>query len=439
MTGKLGQLLILLFGITLPLLAVAQVSFSSAHFDIEWEPGLPPKLNILNEKLEVQAAFRELPNSLYRLRVGLHNPTATPMSLYQINVFFGGFIEPFNDPLGGYGSEIYAVRDSFLLPQVMADGASVDPSLPRGSWYGWQNRYEVESVKPLGENWKRLPADSVDPDKLGITNDVTLAPGASINLDLDYYFGPRDRTRLEALDLEGLVLRDQWSWFRLLCQSVWFLLDLMYAFCGNWGLAIIFLALVIRLFTIPITRKSLAFQYVAIEQQQRVATKQIQIKKTYSGIELSEKMVELYESEGYDHFAPFKGMLGLFIQIPILIALFTVIGDMGTLRGESFLWIEDLSLSDRLFPWGITLPFFGGYFNLLPWLMAIVTILSTWQASRGSDEHTPVFSLFGMALLFFVFFYSFPAALVLYWLSSNLFQLIQQMLANGAPLDQGSA
>ena len=150
-------------------------------------------------------------------------------------------------------------------------------------------------------------------------------------------------------------------------------------------------------------------------------------------------MVELYESEGYDHFAPFKGMLGLFIQIPILIALFTVIGDMGTLRGESFLWIEDLSLSDRLFPWGITLPFFGGYFNLLPWLMAIVTILSTWQASRGSDEHTPVFSLFGMALLFFVFFYSFPAALVLYWLSSNLFQLIQQMLANGAPLDQGSA
>jgi YidC/Oxa1 family membrane protein insertase len=149
--------------------------------------------------------------------------------------------------------------------------------------------------------------------------------------------------------------------------------------------------------------------------------------------------VELYESEGYDHLAPFKGMLGLFIQIPILIALFTVIGDMSALRGAPFLWIEDLSLSDRLFSLGITLPFFGGYFNLLPWLMAIVTILSTWQASRGSKERTPVFSLFGMALLFFIFFYSFPAALVLYWLSSNLFQLIQQIFAKGAVSEKTSA
>jgi YidC/Oxa1 family membrane protein insertase len=439
MIKKLRQLLILLLGLTLPLPAIAQVSLSSAYFAIEWQPGTAPAVNILDERLEVDAAVRELPDGLYRLRVGLRNPTAKPLSLQQVKLFFGGSIESFNDSLGGYGSEIYAFRDSFLLPKVSADVSNEPLSLPAGSWYGWQNRYDLEAVKLLGEKWERLPADSIELDKLRIAKDVTLAPGASINLDLDYYFGPRDRTRLEALGLEALVLRDQWNWFRALCQSVWFLLDLLYVVFGHWGLAIIFLALIIRLFTIPITRKSLVFQQVAFEQQQRVATKQLEIKKAYSGIALSEKIVELYESEGYDHLAPFKGMLGLFIQIPILIALFTVIGDMSALRGAPFLWIEDLSLSDRLFSLGITLPFFGGYFNLLPWLMAIVTILSTWQASRGSEKRTPVFSLFGMALLFFIFFYSFPAALVLYWLSSNLFQLIQQMLAKGAVSEKTSA
>ena len=439
MIKKPRQLLILLLGLTLPLSTIAQVMFSSAYFAIEWQPGTAPAVNILDERLEVDAAVRELPGGLYRLRVGLRNPTAKPLRLQQVKLFFGESIEPFNDSLGGYGSEIYAFRDSFLLPKVSADVSNEALSLPAGSWYGWQNRYDLEAVKLLGEKWERLPADSIELDKLRITKDVTLAPGASINLDLDYYFGTRDRTRLKALGLEALVLRDQWNWFRALCQSVWFLLDLLYAVFGHWGLAIIFLALIIRLFTIPITRKSLAFQQVAFEQQQRVATKQLEIKKAYSGIGLSEKMVELYESEGYDHLAPFKGMLGLLIQIPILIALFTVIGDMSALRGASFLWIEDLSLSDRLFSLGITLPFFGGYFNLLPWLMAIVTILSTWQASRGSEERTPVFSLFGMALLFFIFFYSFPAALVLYWLSSNLFQLIQQMLVKGAVSEKTSA
>ena len=275
MIKKLGQLLILLLGLTLPLSTIAQVSFSSAHFAIEWQPGTAPAVNILDERLEVRAEVRELPDGLYRLSVGLRNPTVKPLSLQQVKFFFGNSIEPFNDSLGGYGSEIYAGRDSFLLPKVSADVSSEDLSLPLGSWYGWQNRYDLEAIKPLGEKWRRSPADSVEPDKLRIAKDVTLAPGASINFDLDYYFGSRDRTRLKALGLEALVLRDQWSWFRALCRSVWLLLDLLYAVSGHWGLAIIFLALVIRLFTIPITRKSLAFQQVAFEQQQRVAKKQL--------------------------------------------------------------------------------------------------------------------------------------------------------------------
>ena len=97
-------------------------------------------------------------------------------------------------------------------------------------------------------------------------------------------------------------------------------------------------------------------------------------------------MVALYEREKYDQLAPFKGMLGLFIQIPVLIALFNVLGEAPELSGVPFLWFDDLSLSDRLFPLGIDLPFFGAYFNLLPFLMAGVTVLSTYYAARTSSQ-----------------------------------------------------
>ena len=65
--------------------------------------------------------------------------------------------------------------------------------------------------------------------------------------------------------------------------------------------------------------------------------------------------------------------------------------------------------------------------NLLPVVMAAITIASTWLAGRTKGkENTPTFTLFSMGGFFFVLFYSFPAALVLYWMSSNFFQLMQQ-------------
>ena len=127
----------------------------------------------------------------------------------------------------------------------------------------------------------------------------------------------------------------------------------------------------------------------------------------------------------------YGGMAGLFIQIPIFVALFNVLGDAWKISGQAFLWIQDLARSDRLFDWGVDVFYFGSYFNLLPVLMAAVTILSTWLAGRqAGKKDVPTTTLFGMGGLFFVLFYSFPAALVLYWMSSNLFQLIQQMIEN---------
>ena len=190
------------------------------------------------------------------------------------------------------------------------------------------------------------------------------------------------------------------------------------------------MALMVRILIIPVTRISLQYQERAIQQQERIKPLIKRVREEYKGIELSEQLVSLYEREKYDQLAPLKGMLGLFIQIPILIALFNVLGEAPELSGVPFLWFNDLALSDRLFPLGVDVPFFGAYFNLLPFLMAGITVLSTYYAARVESNNTSTSGLFGMAALFFILFYSFPSALVLYWLCSICFQLLQQVIEN---------
>jgi membrane protein insertase Oxa1/YidC/SpoIIIJ len=94
-------------------------------------------------------------------------------------------------------------------------------------------------------------------------------------------------------------------------------------------------------------------------------------------------------------------MAGLFVQIPIFAALFSVLGQIWELSGQHFFWISDLSRPDRLFDWGINIPYFGSYFNLLPVIMAALTIFSTWLAARHSgNEDSPTITLFGMGVVF---------------------------------------
>ena len=376
------------------------------------------ELTTSSENVVVSARTKTKTTGHYVLNLTIENPTSKAIDLSPLTLAVGTTMSPFDDPLGGYGSDMYAYMKPFVADTDNASEPKAGSNAPE--WFGLHNRYDVEAVRPT-EEW------IVDGgDRFHLSREQVIASGMTIELSFDYIAMPRKKAALAQLGLDTTLLRDLWHWFRGLCLGIWVLLELFFDLTGNWGFAIIVLALLIRLFTIPITRISLDYQQRAIEQQRRIAPKIAEIKRTYTGVELSEQMIALYEDERYDHTAPFKGMLGLFIQIPILIALFTVIGEMSELRHASFLWINDLSLSDRLFPLGVDIPFFGGYFNVLPFLMAGITILSTWLASQRSE--TPTLSLFGMAILFFVFFYSFPAALVLYWFASNLFQLLQQLL-----------
>ena len=117
----------------------------------------------------------------------------------------------------------------------------------------------------------------------------------------------------------------------------------------------------------------------------------------------------------------------------MLIAVFNALGEMPALRGESFLWIDDLAYPDVLGELGFSVPLLGNKLSLLPVLMTAVTVWSTLVLTRTGVSKVQLDAektrLLLMSVGFFIMFYPFPAAMVLYWTCTNLLQLpLQRVL-----------
>ncbi len=153
------------------------------------------------------------------------------------------------------------------------------------------------------------------------------------------------------------------------------------------------------------------------------------IRREYKGEEAHNRSLAVYRKHGVSHFYTFKSRAGFLIQIPIFIAALDMLGKNFRLAGEGFLWIEDLAAPDALAPLPFALPFFGGYLNLLPFVMTLFTVLAArWQEDATLSPsllRAQRLKLYAMAGVFFVLLYTFPAAMVLYWTANNLWHLLR--------------
>jgi membrane protein insertase Oxa1/YidC/SpoIIIJ len=113
-----------------------------------------------------------------------------------------------------------------------------------------------------------------------------------------------------------------------------------------------------------------------------------------------------------------------------LIAVFNALGEMPQFIGQPFLWIENLAYPDVIGHLPFTIPMFGDAISLLPFLMTIVTIYSTVIFQNRHAHEVELKrqkrNLYLMAAAFLVFFYPFPAVMVMYWMLANILQTIQQ-------------
>ena len=144
---------------------------------------------------------------------------------------------------------------------------------------------------------------------------------------------------------------------------------------------------------------------------------------------MQQETMKLYKEKKVN---PMGGCLPMFIQIPVFIALFTVLRNAIELRFADFLWIADLSTSENLFAGKI--PFVGAL-NILPIVMSVSMI---WQqkltapatAITPEQQQQQKMMTVMMPILMLFFFYTMPSGLVLYWTVSNLLMIAQTGLRN---------
>lgn len=180
---------------------------------------------------------------------------------------------------------------------------------------------------------------------------------------------------------------------------------------GSYGGGIILLTLLVRLVLFPLTWKQVQSAAAMRELQPKVKTLQERYKDNPE--ELQKRLLELWREHNVN---PLSGCLPIFVQMPILFALFQVLRDFARFEGQLDPWflLWDLSSSDHV-----------STFFLLPVLSGVTTYIQTRMAMTDPNQRAlavimPVFIGFISS--------SFPAGLVLYWVTSNVFGIAQQFV-----------
>lgn len=199
---------------------------------------------------------------------------------------------------------------------------------------------------------------------------------------------------------------------------------------SSWGLTLILFSLLLKLLLLPVGIMTASLQRQMSKAQSQLAPMLAEIKASYDGEEAHNRLMAAHKEIGVTPFYTLKPMLGSFIQIPVLIAVFNALGEMPQFDGQSFLWIENLAYPDAIGYLPFVIPMFGDTVSLLPFIMAAVTLFSTvtFQNRHASlaEVKRQKRNLYLMTAAFFVLFYPFPAVMVLYWTMNNLLHIIQQ-------------
>jgi YidC/Oxa1 family membrane protein insertase len=189
------------------------------------------------------------------------------------------------------------------------------------------------------------------------------------------------------------------------------LLDKIHGLVNNWGVAIILLTILIKAAFYPLSAKS----YKSMAQMRELAPRLASMKEKFGDDrqKMQMAMMELYKKEKIN---PMSGCLPILIQIPVFISLYwMLLGSVELRHAPFFGWIQDLSATD---------PYY-----ILPLLMGASMIIQTSLNPPPTDPiQAKVMKI--MPVVFSIFFFFFPAGLVLYWLVNNIISIWQQWYIN---------
>jgi YidC/Oxa1 family membrane protein insertase len=334
-------------------------------------------------------------------------------------------------PAAGFAAMLERVgRDTIAGGAVheVAEPPGTGGTLRAGEWAGVRGRFWAMLARPDGAGAAVEPRPGP-----GVALVAPAAPGpASTEWRYTIYAGPVEQQPLGHVDpeLERLLLSGLWWWLRALALGLIQLLRGWTALLGHPGAAIVALAVSVKVLLLPLAAVAERLQERVNATQARLQPGLDAINAAHRGEERTRRTLALYRELGIHPLYTLQSLAGFLIQIPVFIAVFDMLAEDIDLCRARFLWIADLSRPDALAPLPACVPFFGCELNLLPFLMSGVS-LATLLRFR-SRVLTPALvrrqrrNLASMTGLFFLLFYTFPAGMVLYWTSTNAFQLVSQ-------------
>lgn len=280
-------------------------------------------------------------------------------------------------------------------------------------WIGLVQHYFVSVWLPKQGTAREYYTDQLGNDlfSTGAKQSVgAIAPGASGSVDARLFAGPEEQTHLKEV-APGLEYAVDYGWLTVIATPLFWLLSHIQKLVQNWGVAIILLTVMIKAAFFPLSAAS----YKSMAQMRKVAPRLQQIKERYGDDreKLHKAMMELYKTEKIN---PMGGCLPILVQVPVFIALYWVLlGSVEMRQAPFMLWITDLTATD---------PYY-----VLPVLMGISMFV---QSSLNPTPPDPIQAKMMkiMPVAFSVFFFFFPAGLVLYWVVNNILSIAQQWTIN---------
>lgn len=263
-------------------------------------------------------------------------------------------------------------------------------------------------------------------------------PSGKQPTELEFYYGPNDFRLLQAVEKESSFNKDLelqrlvylgWPLFRIINR--WFTLyvfDFLTGMNINMGIVLILITLLLKLITFPLVKKS----YMSSAKMRVLKPKLDEATKQYNKpedqMQKQQAMMAMYSKYGV---SPLSGCLPMIIQMPIWIAMFNFVPNAIQLRGESFLWINDLSTYDPIFEWHTNLWLIGDHLSLTCILFCVANVLYSMMTIRqqkdqmvGSQAEQMKmmrWMTYLMPVMFFFMFNDYSAGLNFYYFISLFF------------------
>jgi len=373
---------------------------------------------------------------------GLISRHGTPQTLGYY-ILHEGLIGVFGDK--GLQEETYANIEKQKLISFTATNV----------WLGITDKYWAATLLPdtktqvqakfstgtIGNNIKTYQSDYLGPA-------LTIAPGAAAAVDGRLFAGAKEVSVVDGYD-QALALNKfdrliDWGWFYFITKPLFLAMDWIYRHVGNFGVAILIVTVIIKIFFFPLANKS----YASMAKMKAVQPEMMAIRERFADDKMKQQqaMMELYKKEKIN---PIAGCLPIVIQIPVFFALYKVLFVTIEMRHAPFFgWIKDLAAPDPttvfnlfgLIPWDPShVPMIGPFLMLGIWpLIMGVTMWFQMKLNPPPPDPTQAMIFNYMPIIFTFMLASFPAGLVIYWAWNNTLSVAQQsfiMHRHGAKIE----